>query len=289
MSASLANTKAASVNPWLSHVATIESIQPEIESVATYHLRLSDEEIARAYRFQPGQFNMLYLPGCGESAISHSGSAGLDGLTMIHTIRFVGRVTHAIAALKVGDQLGVRGPFGTAWPMEQCRGQDVILMSGGLGLAPLRPAIYHLLDHREHFGRLVLLHGARSPDLILYANELDQWSKRGMEIQITVDRADMNWRGMVGVVPALLERLAKVRPSNVQVLCCGPEVMMHYSAVSALQMGIPSSSIWLSMERNMQCAVGLCGHCQLGPEFVCRDGPVFRYDRIRPLMKVKDF
>jgi NAD(P)H-flavin reductase len=172
--------------------------------------------------------------------------------------------------------------------VDACRGRDVIIMSGGLGLAPLRPMIYALIEERQDYGRVVLLHGARTPDTLLYPNELVEWREFGIEVELTVDRADNQWQGHVGVVPLLLDRLANVRPDHTDVVTCGPEIMMHYSAVSALGRGVPATSIWLSMERNMQCAAGLCGHCQWGPWFVCKDGPVFRYDKIRSLLKVRD-
>ncbi len=283
------NAPGTVANPWRSHTAIIDSIHQEIESVATYRLRLADPSVADRYRFQAGQFNMLYLPGCGESAISHSGPPSADGNHMVHTIRFVGRVTEAISKLRVGDRLGVRGPFGTAWPIEKCKGQDVIIIAGGIGMAPLRAALYGLMEDRSRFGRIVLLYGTRSPELLLYAGELESWTKHRIEIQVTVDRATESWQGAVGVVPLLLDRLSGLRPDNTQVLMCGPEVMMHYCALSALKRNLRKESIWLSIERNMQCAVGLCGHCQLGPVFVCRQGPVFRYDSIENLLKVRDF
>ena len=275
-------------HPWVAQVAIVTEVQPELDSVATFRLRFRDPEIAKTYRFLPGQFNMLYLPSCGESAISHSGPPDHSGEDFWHTVRFVGRVTDSIAKLRVGDQVGVRGPFGSAWPLEACRGRDVVIMSGGLGLAPLRPLIYALITGRGDFGRVVLLHGARTPDTILYSREIEEWRQHGIEVELTVDRADTEWEGNVGVVPLLLDRLANVRPAETEVVTCGPEIMMHYSAVSALNRGIPASSIWMSMERNMQCAAGLCGHCQWGPWFVCKDGPVFRYDTIRELLKVRD-
>lgn len=275
-------------NPWLAHRAAIDAIQREIPAVATYRLRLLDPAVAAAYRFQPGQFNMLYVPGCGESAISLSGPAGGDGRELVHTIRVVGRVTGRIADMRVGDEIGVRGPFGRAWPIEECLGRDVILVGGGIGLAPLRPAIYALLRRRSEFARIALLVGARSPELLLYADELAQWDAQGIDVQLTVDQADASWHGSVGVVPLLIDRLNNFRPSESIVLMCGPEVMMHYSAASAMARGIARESLWLSLERNMQCAVGLCGHCQLGPAFVCRDGPVFRYDRVESFLAVRD-
>lgn len=275
-------------NPWRSFAASIERIRAEIPSVFTFQLRFHDPEMEKGFRFRPGQFNMIYLPGCGEVAISLSGSSELHEGTITHTIRAVGRVTQAMESLRVGDTLGIRGPYGSAWPIEQCEDRDVVIVSGGLGLAPLRPLIYQLLSQRLRYRRLVLLHGARSPDLILYREELESWEKSGMMVQQTVDQPDESWTGQVGVVPLLIDRLHDLHPENTTVVMCGPEVMMHYSALSVQRLGIPVESIWLSLERNMQCAVGLCGHCQLGPHFVCKQGPVFRYDAVADLLKVRD-
>lgn len=278
----------AACDPWVAQVAVITDIRPEIDLVSTYRFRFQNPDMAQAYRFLPGQFNMLYLPSCGESAISHSGPPAHDGNDFIHTIRFVGRVTDSISRLKVGDTIGVRGPFGAPWPWDACLGRDVILMTGGLGLAPLRPMIYAIVSQREAFGRVVLLHGSRSPEQLLFTGEIAAWRAAGVEVELTVDRADDAWDGNVGVVPLLLDRLPDVQPDQTEVLTCGPEIMMHYSAVSALRRGIPATSVWLSMERNMQCAAGLCGHCQWGAWFVCKDGPVFRYDRIHSLLSIRD-
>ena len=289
MSNRLTPSPTGNSNPWLAQRATIEDIHQEIASVATYRLRLQDPQFSAMYRFRAGQFNMLYIPGCGEAAISLSGSPRSDGSQLLHTIRFVGRVTEAIAQLKVGDEIGVRGPYGSAWPIDQCAHRDVILVAGGIGLAPLRPLIYELMARRTEFARVVLLVGARSPDLLLYPDELSAWSQQGIEVQVTVDRADDSWNGTIGVVPLLLDRLTNFRPNDSVVVMCGPEVMMHYVTLSAINRGVPREAIFLSIERNMQCAVGLCGHCQLGPVFVCRDGPVFRYDQIQPFLMVRDF
>lgn len=275
-------------NPWLSHPAVIEEIRPEIASVSTLVLRLENRELAARYRFAPGQFNMLYVPGCGEVAISMSGPATDNGHRIVHTIRSVGRVTQAIEQLGVGEVIGVRGPMGTPWPIESLDGKDVILVTGGLGMAPLRPVIYALMADPERYGRRTLLYGARSPDLILYADEIDSWRASGIDVHLTVDRADDDWHGHVGTVPLLIDRLAGVDPARTAMLVCGPEVMMHFSAKSGLARGLPRESIWLSMERNMQCAFGMCGHCQWGSHFVCRNGPVLRYDTAEPFLKVRD-
>ncbi len=272
-------------NPWLAHTVQIDNITPEVEGVATYHLVFQDQHNRAAYRFSPGQFNMLYLPGAGEIAISISDDPR-NQESCAHTVREAGNVTRTLAGMKAGDTLGLRGPFGTGWPLAECIGHDVILVAGGIGLAPLRPAIYALLRHHRQFGRLHLLYGARSPDSMLYTDEYDAWSQAGLNVHTTVDRSGPGWLGNVGVVTLLLDRLQTFAARNTVLLCCGPEVMMRFTATAAMNRGLDASRIWISMERNMQCAVGLCGHCQLGPDFVCKDGPVFPYDRMSRFMDV---
>ena len=279
-------TPQAAANPWQVHTVGIQAIEVEVEGVATYDLVFQQQAMRDEYRFAPGQFNMLYLPGAGEIAISIS-SDPQHRETCRHTVRVAGNVTRTLAGLKVGDTLGLRGPFGTCWPLDECIGRDVILVSGGIGLAPLRPAIYALLRNRRQFGRLNLLYGARSPDTLLFAHQYDEWSQKGINMHTTVDRAATDWAGNVGVVTLLLQRLRTFDPRNTILICCGPEVMMRFTARAALERGLSPQQIWVSLERNMQCAVGLCGHCQLGPEFICRDGPVFRYDRIAPWLDLK--
>jgi NAD(P)H-flavin reductase len=273
-------------NPWLTRRVRIVDMIQETEGVATYRLKYDDSVDADDYRFLPGQFNMLYLPGVGESAISMSGDAEeLDG--WIHTVRVAGNVTRTLARLRPGDALGLRGPFGAPWPVEQFAGADVVIVAGGLGMAPLRPLIYHLLRHRGDFGRVWLIVGARSPDGLLYPREYDAWRRAGIDMQTTVDRPAAGWTGNIGVVTVLLDRLPLGDASRTQLAACGPEVMMKYAALSGLQRGIGAERIWISLERNMQCAAGLCGHCQLGPAFICKDGPVLRWDGIEPYLHVK--
>ena len=273
-------------NPWVPHTAVIRDIRPEISGVTTYSLALSDPTVAANYRFQPGQFNMLYLPGAGDSAISLSGDPANND-SLVHTIRAAGNVTRGLAALRPGDTLGLRGPFGSSWPLAECVGRDVVLVAGGIGLPPLRPLIYALLEKRRLFGRLSLLYGARSPDTQLYTSEHQAWADRGLHVQTTVDRTQPGWTGNIGAVPLLLERLRNFDPHSAVLLVCGPEVMLRFTAKAAFERGMSQARLWVSMERNMQCAVGLCGHCQLGPEFICKDGPVFRYDRIAPYLNVE--
>lgn len=279
-------TAAIAGNPWLASSARIEAITPEIPGVATYQLRFVQSELQENYRFRPGQFNMLYLPGVGEVAISISAGTPRNG-TWDHTIRLAGNVTRALAGLGRGGSLGLRGPYGSCWPLDEHADADLVLVAGGIGLAPLRPAIDARLAAPNKAARTTLLYGARAADTLLYGHQYGQWQQSGLGLHTTVDRALPTWKGNVGVVPLLLDRLAPLAPNNTVLFLCGPEVMMRYTVRSALRRGIPADRIWVSMERNMQCAVGLCGHCQLGPAFVCKDGPVFRWDRIAPFFDVE--
>lgn len=273
-------------NPWVCHTVRIQEISTEVADVATYHLSFDDPQLAAAYRFRPGQFNMLYLPGFGEVPISVSADPR-STVTWAHTVRAVGNVTQQLARLRVGDTLGLRGPFGSEWPIDAAEGHDVVIVAGGLGLAPLRPAIYEFLRQVHRFRSLTLLYGSRTPDTILFERELPEWSQRGMHVEVTVDRASPDWSGTVGVVTLLLDRLPLNHPAETTVFMCGPEVMMRFVGKSALARGIPEQQVWLSMERNMQCAIGLCGHCQLGPTFICKDGPVYRHDQLAQLLPVE--
>jgi NAD(P)H-flavin reductase len=234
------------------------------------------------YSFAPGQFNMLYVFGIGEAAISVSGDAE-EATALVHTIRAVGSVTDALATLGSGAVVGVRGPYGCGWPLEEARGRDLVLLAGGVGLAPLRPVVYHTLRHRSDYGRVALVYGARTPGDLLYRDELDAWRARGVEVHVTVDRGNGDWRGDVGVVPALLGRIA-VSAAETVAFVCGPEVMMRFCVRELERLGVLAERIYLSMERSMRCALGWCGHCQYGPAFVCKDGPVLGYPRIADLL-----
>ena len=273
-------------NPWHTETVRIDDIVQEAEGIATYRLSVAVPAKELDYRFIPGQFNMLYLPGVGESAISMSGDPE-EGSSWIHTVRVAGNVTRTLAGLSIGETLGLRGPFGTGWPVDELAGQDVVVVAGGLGLAPLRPLLYYFMNHREQFGSIQVICGARTPDGLLFQNEYSDWRQRGLDIQLTVDRSTPDWTGQIGVVTLLIDRMNLARPESTSLLTCGPEVMMKYAAISAMKRGIPAEKIWVSLERNMQCAVGLCGHCQLGPEFICKDGPVLRYDRVGQFLFVE--
>lgn len=276
-----------SIHPWLPQPVTIADIKPEIRGVATYELRFDDEEFRHHFRFLPGQFNMLYLPGIGESAISISSDAE-HADSLWHTVRVAGNVTQALARMRAGEQMLLRGPFGSAWPIDQCHSRDLVIAAGGIGLAPLRPVIYDVVNRRDRYRKVSLLYGARTPQDLLYADEFEAWRAADIQVEVTVDLGDANWRGNIGVVPVLFNRL-RLGAGNTQVLTCGPEVMMRFVIFEALSRHISPDDIYLSMERNMTCAMGFCGHCQLGPAFVCKDGPVFSYRQMEPYLHVEEF
>ena len=277
----------ACVEPMAPRLFRVRRITREIHDTVTLHVEPAERD--GEVSFAAGQFNMLYLFGLGEVPISIS-SDPAEPRVLAHTVRAVGPVTNALCRLKRGQMLGVRGPFGSGWPLREAVGGDVVIVAGGIGLAPLRPILYHLLAHRDQYGRIVLLYGARTPRDLLYERDLARWRGRfDVQIEATVDAADTGdgWRGHVGVVTTLIPR-AEFDPAETTAVVCGPEVMMRYTIADLQKRGLPPDRIYLSMERNMKCAIGLCGHCQFGPTFVCKDGPVFRYDRIAPLLKVRD-
>ncbi len=274
-------------DPMLPRLAVIQSVKPEAYGVSTLSLNFVEPRERAAYRFQPGQFNMLYLPGAGEVAISVSSDPS-EPQTIGHTVRCAGSVTRAIGRLKPGDTLGVRGPHGNHWPLAQAYGKNLIIVAGGIGLAPLRPVILSVLGHRDAFGRVLLLYGARTPADLLYTREFGRWREGGVEVNVTVDLADDTWKGKVGVVPQLFY-FVRMEHKNSLVLTCGPEIMMRFVIYEALARRIPKEAIYLSMERNMKCAVGFCGHCQFGPTFICKQGPVLNYAALEPFFGKEDF
>ncbi len=242
---------------------------------------------ASAPSFAPGQFNMLYAFGIGESAISISSDPARSD-TIVHTIRAVGAVTRSLCSLRRGQVVGVRGPFGSRWPVGEAEGSDVVFVAGGIGLAPLRPALYALLARRERYGVVNLLYGTRTPGDILYAKQLRGWRGRfDLDVEVTVDHAGAEPFEHVGVVTNLIP-LARFDAAETVAFVCGPEVMMRFTISALIDRGVPAQRIYISMERNMKCAIGLCGHCQFGPTFVCKDGPVFRYAEIEPFLKLRE-
>ncbi len=260
----------------------IEERKQELSDCFTLTLRPSVN--SGSFTFAPGQFNMLYAFGHGEVPISMSGNPA-DSNILVHTIRNVGSVTAALQKLKVGDTVGIRGPFGRSWPLEAAKGKNILVIAGGLGLAPLRPAIYYLLAHRSDYGTIDLLNGTRDPSSILFADELEEWAQ-SINVSLTVDSATPGWKGQVGVVTDLLPQQDSFQ--NTVALVCGPEIMMRFCAYALLDRGLASEDIYVSMERNMKCAIGFCGRCQYGSYFICHDGPVFSFDRVERLFKIRE-
>ncbi len=268
-------------DPMLPQLYQVQRVRREIPD--TFTLELEPGEGVDIPPFASGQFNMLYVFGVGEIPISISGDPARRR-PLVHTTRAVGTVSKAMRELKPEDVIGVRGPFGSHWPIEQAMGKDVVIVAGGIGLAPLRSAMYQIISHREKYGKVVLLYGARTPEDILYRREVEHWRAHfDLEVYVTVDNATGKWRGSVGVVTRLIPR-APFDPLNTVAMICGPEVMMRFTAVELEKRGVATENIFVSMERNMKCAIGQCGHCQYGPYFICKDGPVFQYSHVQNLL-----
>lgn len=273
------------MNPYLPREAEI--IDRTEESVDTFSLRLRLTD-GRPYAFAPGQFNMLYLYGCGEVPISIVSEDPADG-TLMHTVRALGRITRGLAQLEVGDRIGLRGPYGRGWPMREAVGRDVVVVTGGLGCAPSVSIIHHILQHRDQYGHLSILQGVKHTDDLIWRAQYDAWAEReDVAVLLAADVAGPEWHGHVGMVTALFEQLT-LQPARTTAMLCGPEMMMRAAAAGLHGMGIDADAIHLSMERNMQCGLGHCGHCQIAEHFVCRDGPVFPWPDVRPLLGRRGF
>ncbi|MFQ5966642.1 MAG: FAD/NAD(P)-binding protein [Acidimicrobiia bacterium] len=273
----------ASADPMLPRTFRVTNRRQETPEVVTLTFEPADH--GSALGGDPGQFTMVYVFGIGEVPLS---VAGVENGRLIHTVRPAGAVTKAICALEPGELAGVRGPYGAGWPLAEATGHDVVIAAGGLGLAPLRPVMTALLENRTDFEYVSLVYGVRSPSDLLYADELHQWRSRfDAEIEVTVDRSEAGWLGDVGVVTTLLGRIP-FDPANTTAMVCGPEIMMRVTARELADRGVPGSSIHLSLERNMKCAIGFCGHCQFGPDFICRDGPVRPFDLVANRMRIAE-
>jgi len=254
------------------------------ETADTFTFEL-DPSPRGGFRFEPGQFNMLYAFGAGESAISIAGDPSRPD-RLVHTVRAVGAVTRVLAGMRRGDFVGVRGPYGRGWPVGEAHGHDLLIVAGGIGLAPLRPVVLHALANKKSFKSVSLIYGARTPSDLLYKKEISRWSK-ALRVEVTVDRGDPGWDGHTGVVTKLLAGVVR-SPESTRVMSCGPEVMMRFVARELGALGVSEDRIAISTERNMKCGVGWCGHCQLGPYLLCRDGPTFSYDRVARLLTVRE-
>ncbi len=272
--------------PMQPYWAEITEIVHEAPGVLTHWLKFLDTALQEGFHFKAGQFNMVSVPGLGEAAISISSDMEESG-RIGHTIRSVGNVSSAINRMNVGDILGIRGPFGSWWSLDQCIGKDIVVAAGGIGLPPIRPVLYYIINHRQDFGKVIVLYGARTSNDLQFTREYKTWQDADIELQVTVDRGDDAWQGRVGVVPILFYN-TRLDPHNTVIMTCGPEIMIRFVIFEALARRVPAERILVSLERNMKCGLGSCGHCQIGPFFVCKDGPVFSFDKLQPYVNVEE-
>ena len=267
-------------SPYLPHEAEIFQRLEETPHIFTLRLRFTDPDIHEQYQFEPGQFNMLYVYGVGEVPISIV-SDPQDEHAYDHTIRRLGRVTNVLADLKEGDRIGVRGAYGRGWPVQQAEGRDVVLITGGLGCAPVVSVINYVLKRRDRYRRLIIMQGVKHADDLIWREKYEIWNKQeDTQVVLAASQGGAGWPWATGHITELVSEI-DFDPQNCTVMMCGPEGMMIAAIKELLPRNVPESSIWLSMERNMQCAIGHCGHCQHGPNFVCKDGPVFTYPEIK--------
>ena len=266
----------------LPKIFTVRSNVHETNDVFTLGLTATD---GKPFDFLPGQFNMLYLFGIGEIPVSICSSPDTKEI-LLHTIRAVGAVSNGLQKLKVGDEIGIRGPFGTSWPLSK-KNCDVLIIGGGVALPPLRTSLYTLAANKQHYKKITFLYGARTPDDIMCKDDLECWKKSGIDVQISVDHPDEQWNGHVGVVTSLIATHI-YNPKNTTTFICGPEIMIHFALKELIKAQVDEEQIYVSMERNMQCGVGICGHCQYGPYFMCKDGPVFSYPQIKKWFAIKE-
>jgi NAD(P)H-flavin reductase len=272
-------------NPHLPEPAEIVEKRSFGSDIHAYRLRLLEAGARPRFDFLPGQFNMLYVPGVGEVPMSISSDPEEEDIG--HTIRIVGNTTRVIGALGVGDVLGLRGPYGRGWPLLEARWKDVLVVTGGLGCAPVTGAIEYMFRRRASYGRMVILHGVKKPADLVHREYFEAWRRHpNTQVLLSADQADRGWRDRTGVVTQLFDEV-EIEPTRTVVFMCGPEVMMRYAARILHERGVPEQRMHLSLERNMKCAVGLCGRCQLGPEFLCKDGPIFPYSRLRRFFGVR--
>lgn len=275
-------------DPYLPYEAEIIERIQESPTIFTLSLRFTDPELSKTYAFLPGQFNMVYLYGVGEVAISIV-SDPMKKDRFDHTIRAVGRVTQALEQLKPGEQIGIRGPFGRGWPLELAKGKNVIILTGGLGCAPVVSAINYIIARIDEYKSLKILQGVKHSHDFIFYNRYQQWYQvPKTEVIIAADKADLTWPWRTGRVTDMIASL-DIHADNSIVMMCGPEIMMRTAIAGFVKKNIPENNLYLSMERNMECAVGHCGHCQYGGLFICKNGPVFSFPEIKNLFNVSGF
>ncbi|MCU7875866.1 MAG: FAD/NAD(P)-binding protein [Candidatus Thiodiazotropha sp. (ex Lucinoma borealis)] len=273
---------------FLPRVAVIDQRTQESSNIFTLRMQFEDSDAQETFSFSPGQFNMVTLFGVGEIAISIVNDP-LDSHFFDHTIRIVGRVSEGLSKLKPGDHVGIRGPFGRGWPLQEAQGRDVLLVTGGLGCAPLVSVIRYLMNRRDQFGHINILQGVKHANDLIWREQYEKWTQeKDVKVLLAADVATQGWQGQQGMVTELIDQLS-LRIGRIIALLCGPELMMMAAIANLRSLGLPDNRIWFSMERNMQCGMGQCGHCQIGPKLVCRDGPVFCYSELADFLGSKGF
>ncbi|MEL0583536.1 MAG: FAD/NAD(P)-binding protein [Candidatus Thiodiazotropha sp. (ex. Lucinoma kazani)] len=273
---------------FLPRVAVIDQRTQESSNIFTLRMQFEDSDAQETFSFSPGQFNMVTLFGVGEIAISIVNDP-LDSHFFDHTIRIVGRVSEGLSKLKPGDHVGIRGPFGRGWPLQEAQGRDVLLVTGGLGCAPLVSVIRYLMNRRDQFGHINILQGVKHANDLIWREQYEKWTQeKDVKVLLAADVATQGWQGQQGMVTELIDQLS-LRIGRIIALLCGPELMMMAAIANLRSLGLPDNQIWFSMERNMQCGMGQCGHCQIGPKLVCRDGPVFCYSELADFLGSKGF
>jgi len=273
------------INEYFPNLANIKEIIKETNNTNTYILEFFDKKLSNDFSWTPGQFMMLGIPGIGESAISISNTQ--NGNLIYLTIRNVGNVTNYMSNMKKGESINIRGPYGMGWPLEIAKGKDIIIVAGGMGIAPLRGLINHIINNRKNYGYLEIIYGARTPDDMIFKYEFNNWNKiKNSTLHLTADQvlSETPFECKIGLVTSCFPMM-KTHHRNAITLICGPEIMMRYAAKCLETIGFADEQIYLSLERRMKCGIGKCGHCQIGSKFVCKDGPVFNYADIKPFIR----
>jgi sulfite reductase subunit B len=270
------------INPYRPIETEVLDVITESPTIKTLKLK-PKEEIA----FETGQFIEMAVPGFGEAPFTPSSDPAVKDIMDV-TIMKVGKVTGEVHRLKDGDIVGLRGPYGKGYPLDTFKAKEVLVLGGGVGLAPLRSLLYALFGRIKDFKKVYFRYGAKTPEDIIYKPQVEEWSKRGdLDFRITVDKGDDSWKGHVGLVTTILDDMA-IDPSQGIAIVCGPPIMMKFATFKLLELGFKDENIYLSMEKNMSCGIGKCGHCRIGIYYACKDGPVFTYDKIKDFPNIWD-
>lgn len=270
-------------NPYAYIDARISDVIAETSNIKTFRLKPKE-----GISFRAGQFMDITVPGVGEAPFTPSSNHNVKD-TLDFTIMNAGRITNILHQMKAGDAVGLRGPYGTAYPLDDFKSKEVFIVGGGVGLAPLRALLYALFNDVDDYKRIILKYGAKTPGDIVYKNEIEGWRKgaKHVDTEITTDTGDASWKGNVGLVTTILKNTNMNMESAVGIIC-GPPIMMKFVTFKLLDLGFKERNIYLSMEKNMSCGIGKCGHCRIGPHYACKDGPVFRYEKIKNLPNIWD-